>query len=82
MNKYVLGVNGMQCGMCELHVEEVISKNIKVKKAKASRFKKQVIVFTELNLDKEDFLRVLEPTGYQLTSFERMVAIKKWFGWR
>ena len=54
MNKYVLGVNGMQCGMCELHVEEVISKNIKVKKVKASRFKKQVIVFTELNLDKEE----------------------------
>ena len=34
MNKYVLKVLGMRCGMCELHVEEAISKNIKVKKVK------------------------------------------------
>ena len=82
MNKYVLGIDGMLCGMCELHVEEAIAKGIKIKKAKASRFKKQVVVFTELNLDKEDFLKVFEPTGYQLMTCERMAAVKHWYGWR
>ena len=36
MNKYVLKILGMRCGMCELHVEEAISKNINVKKVKAN----------------------------------------------
>lgn len=82
MNKYVLGIDGMLCGMCELHVEEAIAKGIKIKKAKASRFKKQVVVFTELNLDQEDFKKVLDQTGYRIMSFERMPAIRKLFGWR
>ena len=82
MNKYVLKVLGMRCGMCELHVEEAISKNINVKKVKANRYKKEVVVFTELNLDKEDFLKVFEPTGYQLMACERMAAVKHWYGWR
>ena len=72
----------MRCGMCELHVEEAIAKAIKIKKAKASRFKKRVIVFTELNLDQEDFVKALDQTGYRMTSFERMPAIRKLFGWR
>ena len=82
MNKYVLKVLGMRCGMCELHVEEAISKNINVKKVKANRYKKEVVVFTELNLDKEDFLKVFEPTGYQLMACERIAAVKHWYGWR
>ena len=82
MNKYVLKILGMRCGMCELHVEEAISKNINVKKVKANRYKKEVVVFTELNLDKEDFLKVFEPTGYQLMACERMAAVKHWYGWR
>ena len=82
MNKYVLKVLGMRCGMCELHVEEAILKNINVKKVKANRYKKEVVVFTELNLDQEDFLKVLEPTGYQLMTVERLPAVKHWYGWR
>ena len=82
MNKYVLKILGMRCGMCELHVEEAISKNIKVKKVKANRYKKEVVVFTELNLDQEDFHKVLDSTGYQLMACERMAAIKHWYGWR
>ena len=36
MNKYILGIDGMKCGMCEMHVQDAITKNIKVKKAKAN----------------------------------------------
>ena len=82
MKKYTLGIEGMRCGMCELHVEEAITKSIKVKKARASRFKNNLVAITELVLQEEDFKKLLEPTGYQITSFERSVAVKKLFGWR
>ena len=72
----------MGCGMCEMHVEEAISKNLKVKKVKASHIKNQVVVITELNLVEDDFKKILDPTGYRITSFERTVAVKKLFGWR
>ena len=82
MNKYILGIDGMKCGMCEIHVEEAIEKKIKAKRVKASRIKNNLIVITEDNLSEDDFLDMLEPTGYRITSFERAVAVKKLFGWR
>ena len=82
MNKYILGIDGMKCGMCEMHVEDAIRKAIKVKKINASHLKNSVVVITEKNLDSFDFENILKPTGYRVTSFERTVAIKKLFGWR
>lgn len=82
MNKYILGIDGMGCGMCEMHVEEAIRKILNVKKVKASHIKNQVVVITELNLVEEDFKKILDPTGYRVTSFERTAAVKKLFGWR
>ena len=72
----------MRCGMCEAHVEETIRKNINVKKIKASHIKNNVIVITEENLMEDDFKKILDPTGYKVTSFERTVAVKKLFSWR
>ena len=82
MNKYIIGIDGMACGMCELHVEEAIEKKVYTKKVKASRFKKQVVVFSELTLDEQDFRNALDPTGYRVTSFEKAQAVRKWYGWR
>lgn len=82
MNRYVIGIDGMRCGMCEMHIEEVVRKNIKIKKVKASRFKNQLVVITELDLIKEDFLKVFDPTGYKVTSFEKLEAKRSLFGWK
>lgn len=82
MNKYIMGIDGMACGMCEVHVEEAISKSILAKKIRASRFKKLVVVFSPLSLDESDFKNVLDPTGYKVTSFEKSLAVRKWYGWR
>lgn len=82
MNKYILGIEGMRCGMCEAHVEETITRNFKVKKANASRVKNVLVVITEQNISEEDFHKVLDPTGYKMTSFTKTVAVKKLFGWR
>lgn len=82
MNKYVIGIDGMRCGMCEIHVEETIEKALKVHKVKASRLKGQAIVFSEAEFAVEDFKKVLDPTGYRITSFEKQAAVKTFFGWR
>ena len=82
MHKYILGIDGMGCGHCEMHVEETIRKHLNVKKVKASHLKKQLIVICEDNLSEDDFHKILDSTGYRITSFERTAAIKKLLGWR
>ena len=82
MNKYIMGIDGMRCGMCEMHVEEAIRKSIKAKKIKASHFKNNLVVITELELTEEDFKRVLDSTGYTIISFEKTKAIKKFLRWK
>ncbi len=82
MNKYILGIDGMACGMCEMHVEDKLRKAIKLKKVNASHIKNNVVVITELELSEEDFKKILDPTGYRITSFEKSVAVKKFFRWR
>ena len=72
----------MRCGMCELHLTSEVEKKVKVKKATASRHKKQLVVITEEELNENDFVEIIKPTGYEITSFEKGVAVKKLFGWR
>ncbi len=82
MNKYIIGIDGMRCGMCEAHIEETIRKHVKIKKIKASHLKNNVVVITLENLSEDDFKAILDPTGYRITSFERTAAEKTLFGWR
>lgn len=82
MNKYILGIDGMACGMCEMHVEDKLRKAIKLKKVNASHIKNNVTVITELELNEEDFKKILDPTGYRITSFNKSIAVKKFFRWR
>ncbi len=82
MNKYVLGIDGMGCGACEAHVKNVVRKKINVKKIKASHTKNLLVVFSEADLKEDDFHKILDPTGYEITSFERLDAVKSLFGWR
>ena len=81
MNKYILRVDGMRCGMCEAHVEEVIRNNIKVKKIRASHIKNEVTIICEDELNLDDFKKILDPTGYKILSIEKLKAEKKILGW-
>ena len=82
MNKYIVGIDGMKCGMCEMHVEEAIRKNIELKKVNASHLKNEVVVITEQDLLEQDFKRLFEPTGYRVVAFRKTVAEKSFFGWK
>jgi len=82
MNKYILGIDGMRCGMCEAHVEEEVKKNIKAKKVKADRLKKELVIISELELSLDDFHQILDSTGYKITHFRKEEAVKGLFGWK
>ena len=82
MNKYILGIDGMKCGMCEIHVEEAIRRNFKIKKVNASHLKNEVVVITPLDICEDDFKKAFYPTGYKVTSFYKTQAVKKFFMWR
>ena len=82
MNKYVLGIDGMMCGMCEAHVQNAIMKAMAVKKAKASHSKNELIISCEQECDENDCKAILDPTGYRLTSFRKEEAKKTLLGWK
>ena len=81
MKKYIVGIKGMRCGMCEMHIEDAIRKNIKAKKIKASHIKNELIVITDDSLLIDDFHRWIDDTGYEIISFEKVDAKKTFFGW-
>ena len=82
MNKYILGIDGMGCGMCEMHVEEAVRKTLKIKKANASHIKNNLVVFSEEVFTLDDFKNALDQTGYRITSFKRDVAVRRLWWWR
>ena len=82
MNKYILRVEGMRCGMCEMHVEDAIRKNIVVYKVKASHIKNELVVFTEYDISENAFHEALDKTGYEIKNIKKEEAVKKLFGWK
>ena len=51
MLKITVDVDGMQCGMCENHVNEAVRGAFPVKKVSSSHSKKQTVIITEQDID-------------------------------
>lgn len=47
MEKIVVKVDGMQCGMCEAHVNEAVRAAFPVKKVTSSHAKGETVILTE-----------------------------------
>ena len=64
--KIEIRVEGMVCGHCELHVQEALNKVEGVKKSKASKSKKNVIITLkeEASVDVDTLIDVVNATGY------------------
>lgn len=68
MTKYTVAVDGMQCGMCEAHVNDAIRKAFAVKKVTSSHSRKQTIVVTEQAIDEQALKKAIDDTGYTALS--------------
>ena len=64
MIETVLKIDGMSCGMCESHINDVIRNQFKVKKVKSSHRKGQTIIISEEKFDHSELKNAISNTGY------------------
>ena len=64
MIKTTLKIEGMECSMCEAHINDAIRRSFNVKKVKSNRKKKETVIESETPLDPEKIRDTIEKTGY------------------
>ena len=79
MIKTVLKVDGMMCGMCEAHMNDLVRKNFKVKKVTSSVKDGETVVISEENLDIPFLKKEIKEIGYELVDVHTEAYEKKGF---
>ncbi len=75
--KYVLKINGMMCGMCEAHINDVIRQNFRIKNVSSSFHKNQTIIYSEKEIDEQFLKDKIGATGYIVEEIVRTQVEKK-----
>ena len=68
MFKTTVGISGMICGMCEVHVNDAIRAAFPVKKVRSSRAKGETVILSDQPLDQEKLRRAVHASGYIMLS--------------
>ena len=79
MVKTVLKIDGMMCGMCESHMNDLIRKNFKVKKVTSSAKDGETVVISDTDIDIPFAKKEIKAIGYELLSFTTEPYEKKGF---
>lgn len=79
MYKITLKVEGMSCGMCESHVNDVVRKTADVKSVVSSHGKNQTVILCDHEIDEEAVKRAIEEQGYRVTAVAKEPYEKKGF---
>lgn len=69
MVKTVLKIDGMMCGMCEAHMNELIRKNFKVKKVTSSAKDGETVIFSDAELDIPWVKKQIKDIGYEMVDY-------------
>mgnify|MGYP000584476815 FL=1 len=69
MIKTVLKVNGMMCGMCEAHMNDLIRKNFKVKKVTSSAKDGETVIISDAELDIPWAKKQIKDIGYEMVDY-------------
>ncbi len=77
MIQYTISVEGMQCGMCENHVNDAVRRAFRVKKVSSSHSKNQTLILSEEPLDEAALRSTITNTGYTVTDIKREPYEKK-----
>ena len=81
MKKVTLKIEGMMCGMCEAHINDVIRKVVpNAKKVKSSYAKGVSTFISETEPDKDELTAAIAETGYTLQAMDTEEYTKKIFG--
>ncbi len=79
MTRYVLQIDGMQCGMCESHINDAIRGEFKVKSVNSSHSKNITEIISPEPLDEVRLENLIHNTGYELRSIVSEPYEKKGF---
>lgn len=79
MIKITLNIDGMMCGMCESHINDVIRKNFAVKKVTSSHSKGKTEIITEKPIPEEELRKAISGTGYTIVGMQSEPYEKKGF---
>ena len=77
MIKTTLKIDGMMCGMCETHINDVIRREFKIKKTTSSHKKGETVILSEEELDRDKLKKAITDLGYDLSSIESETYEKK-----
>lgn len=77
MIETAISINGMACGMCESHVNDVIRQNFQVKKVTSSHKKGETVILSEQELNEEKLRSAIGATGYEVTAVSSKPYEKK-----
>ena len=81
MIKTTLKIDGMMCGMCEAHVNDVIRKLVPDAKKVSSSHTKGITTFvSEKPVDEHELTAAIAETGYELQSMSTEEYKKKFLG--
>ncbi|WP_342759239.1 heavy-metal-associated domain-containing protein [Kineothrix sedimenti] len=70
-------IEGMQCGMCEAHLNDAVRGAFPVKKVTSSHGKGRMVILTEQDINEEKLKSVIENTGYQAVAVDKAPYEKK-----
>ena len=78
MNKIVLKIDGMACGMCEAHMNDTVRKVLpEAGKVRSSYKKGETDFLYEGDFDRGKLIHAIEETGYECTDINVEAYQKK-----
>ena len=77
MVKTVLKIDGMMCGMCESHMNNLIRNLFQVKKVTSSAKDGETVIISEQELDMSKLETEIAGIGYKLLSYTSEPYVKK-----
>ena len=77
MEKILVKIDGMMCGMCEAHINDAIRKTFPVKKVSSSHSKGEAVIVTDTDIDEAKLRQAIDETGYTVLSIQREPYEKK-----
>ena len=67
MKEIILKVEGMQCGMCESHVNDAVRKAANVKKVTSSHVEGKTVVVCDDSIDAQIVKNAIQKDGYNVS---------------
>ena len=81
MQKYTVKIDGMMCGMCESHINDVIRRIVPKAKKVSSSHNQGEATFIAEEIDEDNLIQAIGQTGYTALSVNSEPYKKKGLFW-